>query len=511
MGTRQSRIRYLLRIWSTLKHPINWIELTNTDYEGTNIIHLPIIFEVYNCCISLNKALIIDFKMKELPEWKTLQELQRQIKNDWNSYFASTPKIFLEKFVNQKALFNKNQIYNWRQFVIMEIKQFDSFSQNQMEKWIEYMKTMSFIDKFWFYTDHKILQSKFARKILDNAPQINISIVLETPISDNEGSYKFEIGSWKLVEYDFDNKILKMNDLSSCSVIAYSMKQAYLFHEKYVVFPEFEIKTSKVARIYWYWNEEIEDIIIKEYYNTCWEINTEFPESFQSHFGLIIPIDSIKLMGFSFSFPYKSEKNIIIKSFDCYYSWNEVEFGLKYIYNKIILINFFYWENILIFFGKNSINDKNTRTIFYRFVFASNKIDSVIDVQRENKRVLWYFNQRKHCKRLLNFMKSRCMSFVNGLNGIVKHLNKSWVISIKQDEWFINGVKAKSIIPRKYDIQDFMSDLLISDWVKLIKTFPLSLSTVKEYPELTDTFLSKFRKIRKLICIDDMYVSKYWN
>ena len=303
--------KYLLRLWNTLKQPITWTELTNSNYEGTNIIHLPKIFEVYNWCISLSKALIIDWKMVELPECKTLQELQKTIKNDCSPYLVSTPKAFMEKFVLPKAQFTQNQLNNWKQFVVMDVKQFDSMNQNQMDKWIEYMKNMTFIEKFWLYTDHKILWSRFARKILATTPQINISIVLETAISDNEGSYKFEIERWILTEYDFENRRLKLNDLESWSIIAYSMKHAYLFNDKYVVFPEFEIKSSKVNKIYSHINDTKEDDIVNEYFKFRRDLNDELPESFQSYFGLIIPIDSILSMGFSFSFPYKSEKYYI--------------------------------------------------------------------------------------------------------------------------------------------------------------------------------------------------------
>ena len=81
------------------------------------------------------------------------------------------------------------------------------------------------------------------------------------------------------------------------------------------------------------------------------------------------------------------------------------------------------------------------------------------------------------------------MLFLNGLNGIIKLLPKTCRISIKQDEWFINGVKAKSIIPRRYNIQELMQDLIESNWTNQIHTFPISLSIIEDFFTLSGVFL----------------------
>uniref|UniRef100_A0A7S3J7Y5 Uncharacterized protein n=1 Tax=Euplotes harpa TaxID=151035 RepID=A0A7S3J7Y5_9SPIT len=93
---------------------------------------------------------------------------------------------------------------------------------------------------------------------------------------------------------------------------------------------------------------------------------------------------------------------------------------------------------------------------------------------------------------------------ISGIAKLIDILNSYTKISIKQDECFMSEGQIKSVIPRRYNIHDFMIDLCELKEPKLITTFPISVSVIRDYSEVIESFLGKFKSLRRVICIDDI-------
>lgn len=165
---------------------------------------------------------------------------------------------------------------------------------------------MHFLDIIWFYTDNKALNLNFAQKLIELRPKIDVCVVLETGITDEEGSFKIEVDHCILTQFDKESKDIIVNEFSHANLIVFSTKHMFRFWDDYVVIPQFEIKNSIVKKIYKYNSENKQSKILSSYAKMIQNMTKKFSLHRFPKYGLIVSLKSFRNVNFVFNKPYKS-------------------------------------------------------------------------------------------------------------------------------------------------------------------------------------------------------------